>query len=359
MDLAQLHLGEPGGETLPVGVAGVGRIVADHTREAGSGGCCGLGAAVGGVHLVGGLIQRAEDAVDVGGGYGRLCILLENYADQVTLAEPSQQQLDIAADFLKNHPEIKRELMQADDLKFKDGVWRSEARGGNKKWVKLAVGPANGKVYEADAPSKLTKDEIGAKLATAGYQNVKDVKFDKYDPEAAKKILAANNVTSIDLWASDRSRPYNPNFQRAAELIQADWAKVGVTAKITTEEWTKYREDGKKKDRPGAFQIGWSGDNGDPDNFFATLFSCSAIGVSNYSSWCNKDFENDIQKAKTTADMAERTKFYEDAQKVFAADAPAFLFAHSQVYVVADKKVSGFVQDPLGMHRFDGVDVTE
>ena len=33
------------------------------------------------------------------------------------------------------------------DLKFKDGVWRSEARGGNKQWVKLAVGPVNGKVY--------------------------------------------------------------------------------------------------------------------------------------------------------------------------------------------------------------------
>ena len=64
------------------------------------------------------------------------------------------------------------------DLKFKDGVWRSEARGGNKKWVKLAVGPVNDKVYEADAPSKLNKDEISAKLATAGYQNVKDVKFD-------------------------------------------------------------------------------------------------------------------------------------------------------------------------------------
>ncbi|HEV2681143.1 MAG TPA: PepSY domain-containing protein [Rhodanobacter sp.] len=63
-------------------------------------------------------------------------------------------------------------------LKFKDGVWRSKARGGNKKWVELAVGPVNGKVYAADAPSKLNKNEISAKLATAGYQNIKDVKFD-------------------------------------------------------------------------------------------------------------------------------------------------------------------------------------
>jgi len=59
-------------------------------------------------------------AVDVGGGYGRLCVLLESYADHVTLAEPSQQQLDIAKEFLKDHAEIDRSLMQADDLKLAD-----------------------------------------------------------------------------------------------------------------------------------------------------------------------------------------------------------------------------------------------
>ncbi len=64
--------------------------------------------------------KHFRTAVDVGGGYGRLCVQLERYAEQVTLAEPSQQQLDIAVDFLKGHPEIKRRLMQADDLKFAD-----------------------------------------------------------------------------------------------------------------------------------------------------------------------------------------------------------------------------------------------
>lgn len=65
--------------------------------------------------------KRFKTAADVGGGYGRLCLLLEEYADKVTLAEPSQQQLDIAKDFLKDHAEIDRKLMQADDLKFADG----------------------------------------------------------------------------------------------------------------------------------------------------------------------------------------------------------------------------------------------
>lgn len=64
--------------------------------------------------------KHFNHAVDVGGGYGRLCVLLEDYADKVTLAEPSQQQLDIAADFLKDHSEIERKLTQADNLDFKD-----------------------------------------------------------------------------------------------------------------------------------------------------------------------------------------------------------------------------------------------
>lgn len=64
--------------------------------------------------------KHFQTAIDVGGGYGRLCLFLEKYADKVILAEPSQQQLDIAADFLKGHPEIQRRLTQADDLKFAD-----------------------------------------------------------------------------------------------------------------------------------------------------------------------------------------------------------------------------------------------
>lgn len=65
--------------------------------------------------------KRFRHAVDIGGGYGRLCILLEKYADKVTLAEPAKSQLEIAKDFLKGHDRIDSKLMQADDLQFKDG----------------------------------------------------------------------------------------------------------------------------------------------------------------------------------------------------------------------------------------------
>jgi dipeptide transport system substrate-binding protein len=187
------------------------------------------------------------------------------------------------------------------------------------------------------------------------------VPADVYDPEQAKKLLAEAGVTSLttDLWAMPVSRPYNPNAQRVAELIQADWAAIGVTANIVSYEWTEYRERGKQKDRKGPFQIGWTGDNGDPDNFFATLFSCAAIGVSNYSSWCDKDFEDLIQKAKTTSDQAERTALYEKAQVVFKDQEPALTLAHSKVFMPMNKKVLNYIMSPLGTHNFKDVDVAE
>ncbi len=64
--------------------------------------------------------KRFKHAADIGGGYGRLCIFLKEFADKVTLAEPSQQQLDIGKEFLKDEPDIDMVLTQADSLKFKD-----------------------------------------------------------------------------------------------------------------------------------------------------------------------------------------------------------------------------------------------
>lgn len=82
-------------------------------------------------------------------------------------------------------------------MKFKDGVWRGKAQGGNKTWSKLAVGPVNGRVYPADAPSKLNKDEVKAKLAAADYQNVKDVKFDDGLWSAEAKTAQGSDINLL------------------------------------------------------------------------------------------------------------------------------------------------------------------
>ncbi|MEK7096090.1 MAG: methyltransferase domain-containing protein [Patescibacteria group bacterium] len=65
--------------------------------------------------------QHFSRAVDVGGGYGRLSKFLTTFADKVTLAEPSQQQLDIAKIYLKDTPQVEQKLLQAADLQMKAG----------------------------------------------------------------------------------------------------------------------------------------------------------------------------------------------------------------------------------------------
>lgn len=187
------------------------------------------------------------------------------------------------------------------------------------------------------------------------------VEDDKYDPDAAKKMLDEAGVSGLKMkvWAMPVARPYMLNARRAAELIQADLAKVGVEVEIVSYEWAEYLKLSSDKNRDGAVILGWTGDNGDPDNFLDTLLGCDAVGGNNRAQWCNKEFDDLMTKAKATADVAERTKYYEEAQVIFKKEAPWNTLDHSLVSVPMSKKVSGFVMDPLGIHRFDGVDIAE
>jgi dipeptide transport system substrate-binding protein len=163
----------------------------------------------------------------------------------------------------------------------------------------------------------------------------------------------------MKVWAMPVSRPYMLNARRAAELIQADFAKAGVNVEIVTHEWAEYLKLSSDVKRDGAVILGWTGDNGDPDNFMDTLLGCDAVGGNNRAQWCNKDYDALMTKAKETADVAARTKFYEEAQAIFKKEAPWAPLDHSLVFVPVSKKVSGFHMDPLGIHRFDGVDIAE
>ena len=89
------------------------------------------------------------------------------------------------------------------------------------------------------------------------------------------------------------------------------------------------------------------------------LLGCDAVEQSNYAIWCNQEFEALLQKGKSVSDQAERAKIYEEAQVVFKREAPWLTIAHSKVIMPMNKRVIGFVMDPIGIHRFDGVDVTD
>lgn len=187
------------------------------------------------------------------------------------------------------------------------------------------------------------------------------IKDDAYDPEAAKKLLADAGVKDLamEIWAMPVQRPYMPNARRTAELMQSDLAKVGVKVEIVSYEWGEYLKKSMEEGRKGAVILGWTGDNGDPDNFLSVLLSCGGAnpGGANRAFWCNKEFSDLLAKAKTTSDVAERTKLYEQAQVVFKDQAPWDTLAHSTQFVPMRKNVTGFTMSPLGDFTFENVDL--
>lgn len=189
----------------------------------------------------------------------------------------------------------------------------------------------------------------------------KAIKDDAFNPAEAKKLLAAAgfpNGFTTDLWAMPVQRPYNPNAKRIAELMQADLAKVGVKAEIKSFEWGEYR----KRMQNGEHQmgmLGWTGDNGDPDNFLNTLLGCASAksNGSNVAKFCYQPFDDLVLKAKQVTNPAERTKLYEKAQVIFKEQAPWFTIAHAVQIAPVRKEVIDYKLSPFAKHTFYGVDI--
>jgi len=204
---------------------------------------------------------------------------------------------------------------------------------------------------------KAAKNPIPPTIWSYNESTVDDV----YDPEKAREMLAAEGVEDLQMqiWAMPVVRPYNPNARRMAEVMQEDFAKIGVDVEIVSYDWGEYLKLSKELDRPGAVLLGWTGDNGDPDNFLAVLLGCDAVGNANRAQWCHKPFDDLIQQAKIVSDQAERTRLYEQAQLIFKEQAPWATIAHSVVYKTVSTEVEDFKIDPFGGHIFYGVSLAE
>ena len=188
-----------------------------------------------------------------------------------------------------------------------------------------------------------------------------EITDDPFDPAAAKKLLSEAgypNGLTTDLWAMPVQRPYNPNARRIAELMQADLAKIGVTAEIRSFEWGEYRKRAQNGEHLMA-QLGWTGDNGDPDNFLHSLLGCNAARTdgSNIAKFCYQPFEELVGKAKSVSDQAARTELYRKAQVIFKEQAPWFTIAHAVQLKPVRKEVVDFKLSPFGRHTFYGVDI--
>lgn len=181
-----------------------------------------------------------------------------------------------------------------------------------------------------------------------------------YNIEKAKKLLKEAgypNGFETEIWTLPVTRPYNPNGKKMGEMMQADLAKVGIKVKLVSYEWPTYLKKSSAGEH-AMVQLGWTGDNGDPDNFLYTLLGCSAVEAgSNYARWCNKDFESLVVKAKRVTDVEERTNLYSKAQVIFKEQAPWVPVAHSIIFRAMSNNVKGYKIDPLGGDNFRTVEL--
>ncbi|NOX15146.1 MAG: ABC transporter substrate-binding protein [Epsilonproteobacteria bacterium] len=186
----------------------------------------------------------------------------------------------------------------------------------------------------------------------------KNTKQYNYDPAKAKKLLkeAGYSHLTFNIWAMPVARPYMPNARKVAEAIQAYLAKVGVKVKIITYDWGTYLSKTANLEADSCL-LGWTGDNGDPDNFLDILLSAHAAQkpAQNRAAWKDKKFSALVAKAKVTTNMATRTKLYKEAQVVFGNQAPWVTIANSLVIEAVRKNVMNFKLDPMGKRRFNKV----
>ncbi|MCP4987443.1 MAG: ABC transporter substrate-binding protein [Colwellia sp.] len=179
-----------------------------------------------------------------------------------------------------------------------------------------------------------------------------------YDPIKAKSLLEIAGYAqgfNMDVWAMPVQRAYNPNAVTMAKLIQADLKKIGVKVKIVSYEWSTFLRRLSLGEHQ-SFLLGWTADHPDPDNFFTPMLSCSASEQGNNRTfWCNKEFDQLIQKALKTTKMSKRKKYYAKAMVIINDEMPLLAIAHSKRFQARGTNVKGKILENFGSISFHDV----
>ncbi len=171
-----------------------------------------------------------------------------------------------------------------------------------------------------------------------------------YDLAKAKELLAEAGYPDgfeMELWAMPVPRPYMPDGMKVAEVIQSSFAEIGVKAEIVTYDWGTYL-DKASKGEADAFLLGWTGDNGDADNFIYTLLDKDSIGSNNYSYYSNDELHDILIEAQTVTDPEQRNALYKQAQEIVHEDAPWVPLVHSTPLLAAKSSLAGLLPHPTG-----------
>ena len=155
---------------------------------------------------------------------------------------------------------------------------------------------------------------------------------------------------------STAPRPYLPEPQRVAETLQAELGEAGINVTLQPYEWGVFL-DRIKHGQHDMCLIGWSGDNGDPDNFFYPLLdqdSARSDGTAqNYSFWRDPVFHRLMLAGQTIVVDARRRTIYQQANAMVHDQVPAIPLVHTSVPVILESRLKGFVPSPNTTYHFN------
>jgi len=139
-----------------------------------------------------------------------------------------------------------------------------------------------------------------------------------------------------------------PEPGRIAETIQADLAAAGITVTLQPFEFGVFLHKVQNGEHPMCL-IGWTGDNGDPDNFmYPLLDQDSAIKgeAQNYSFWRDPAFHKLMLAGQQAPEGPKRAEIYREANALIHDQAPAISITHSVVSFAAKSSIGGVVASP-------------
>jgi peptide/nickel transport system substrate-binding protein len=183
-----------------------------------------------------------------------------------------------------------------------------------------------------------------------------NVKAYPFDLAKAKALLAQAHAAhfSTELFYPTAPRPYMPEPQRIAETIQADLAAAGIEVTLEPFEFGIFLHKVQNGEHPMCL-IGWTGDNGDPDNFMYPLLDqdSAVLGeAQNYSFWRDPAFHRLMLAGQQTPDGPARAAIYRAANALIHDQAPAISLTHSVVSFAARSSVTGIVANPDSSFNF-------
>jgi|LDZU01.1.fsa_nt_gi peptide/nickel transport system substrate-binding protein len=183
-----------------------------------------------------------------------------------------------------------------------------------------------------------------------------------YDPERAKELLAEAGYPDgfeVTLHVMPVSRPYMFDPPKIGEAIQSYLAAVGIDVNFYQVDWGTYLQETEAGQHQMCL-LGWTGDNGDPDNFMNVLYglnACSIGTAGNYAFYTNEENQELLTKALRTYDVDERAKYYKQAQELIHEDAGWVYLAHANQSIVFRNNVEGYVLHPTSRKFFYPVDI--